>query len=51
MKYNYSNINPILDEGGQFDHSTKYSVTIFLALGPDSPKLMTLLLHNKVSIW
>ena len=44
-------INPILGEGGQFDHSIRYSVTIFLALGPGSPKFMTLLLNIKVSTW
>ena len=44
-------INPILGDGGQFDHSTIHSVTIFLALGPGSPKFLTLLQGNMVSIW
>ena len=43
--------NPILSEGGQFDHSIIYSVSIFLELGPGSPKFLTLLLTIKVSIW
>ena len=44
-------INPILGEGGQFDHSITYSVTIFLVQEPGSPKFLTLLLTIKVSIW
>ena len=43
--------NPTLGEGGQFDHSIKYSVTIFLALGLGSPKFLTLFLNIKVSTW
>ena len=43
--------NPILGEGGQFDHSIIYSVTIFLAIGPGSQEFLTLLLNIKVSTW
>ena len=51
LNLNGDDINPMLGEGGQFDHSNISSVAIFLALGPGSPKFLTLLLHNKVSIW
>ena len=44
-------LNPILGEGGQFDHSIIYSVTIFLAQGPGSQEFLTLLLNIKVSTW